>query len=230
MSVIGRMVRLGVVADRRLAPGELRVIPPAVAGARLGPIWMTGHLPTGPLSPDQRTALTEASRTSEVVLLDEDAYPVWGPGYPLSPGLAAPERERRPRVVIAAWPERSLDGLLATWLAAGGIAADLIVEVPVSIGRTRAEAAARSGDWFAALGDPSGHGLFGTLEDCQDQIAALAEQGVTELSCVLPRADPIDVIAQLSAVGIGLLRARGPGVARSAAPAPPQGWGSRSRQ
>ncbi len=90
------------------------------------------------------------------------------------------------------------------------------------------EAVARSDSWFEAFGDPATHGLFGSLEDCQDQLAALGDKGLSELRCILPGADPIDVIAQLSAVGVGLARARGQGEIRSTAP-PPPGWGGPPR-
>ena len=78
--------------------------------------------------------------------------------------------------------------------------------VPVSIGRTGAEAAARiDGDpAFAGPGDPRRHGVFGTLDECQQAVARLVRDGVVDLRCVVPTvADVHDVIAQLTAVAVG---------------------------
>jgi hypothetical protein len=96
--------------------------------------------------------------------------------------------------------------------------------VAVSIGRTEAEAAARAdaNPAFADTGDPREGGLFGTLEQCQDRVIALAHQGVVDVRCVLPDAPDVhDVIAQLTAVAIGSLVTHRPDAARSAAPPPP---------
>jgi alkanesulfonate monooxygenase SsuD/methylene tetrahydromethanopterin reductase-like flavin-dependent oxidoreductase (luciferase family) len=109
-----------------------------------------------------------------------------------------------------------------------GVAARL----PVSVGRTVAEAQAR---WdaeprFAALGPPAETGLFGTLEQCHDRVIALAQAGVTELRCLLPNAiDVHDVIAQLTAMTIGSADKLVPGAPRTRVPEPPPGWGGRSR-
>jgi hypothetical protein len=97
--------------------------------------------------------------------------------------------------------------------------------VPVSIGRTWAEAAARADldPTFRGYGRPSEVGLFGRLEDCQAQVVALAHQGVTDLRCVLPDAPDVhDVVAQLTAVAIGSLATHRPDAPRSPdPPAPP---------
>lgn len=101
------------------------------------------------------------------------------------------------------------------------------VMLPVSIGRTGAEAAARAdGDsLFARLGHPAEIGIYGTLEECQDRVIALAHAGVTDLRCVLPgSADVHDVIAQLTAMTIGTTDVLVPGSLRSPAPPPPSGW------
>jgi alkanesulfonate monooxygenase SsuD/methylene tetrahydromethanopterin reductase-like flavin-dependent oxidoreductase (luciferase family) len=112
-----------------------------------------------------------------------------------------------------------------------GVAARL----PVSVGRTVAEAQAR---WqaepaFAALGVPADaplHGLYGTLEQCHDQVVALAHAGVSDLRCLLPNAiDVHDVIAQLTAMTIGTVERSVPGAPRTRVPLPPPGWGGRSR-
>jgi alkanesulfonate monooxygenase SsuD/methylene tetrahydromethanopterin reductase-like flavin-dependent oxidoreductase (luciferase family) len=109
-----------------------------------------------------------------------------------------------------------------------GIAARL----PVSVGRTVAEARAR---WdaepaFAALGPPERAGVFGTLEQCHERVISLAHAGVTDLRCVLPNAaDVHDVIAQVTAMSIGTVDKLAPGTPRSPAPPPPEGWGGRPR-
>ena len=96
--------------------------------------------------------------------------------------------------------------------------------VTVSIGRTEAEASARADldPSMAGTNHPSEGGLYGTLEDCQVRVAALAAQGVTDLRCVLPRTPDVhDVVAQLTAVAVGNLTTHGPGTTRSADPPPP---------
>jgi alkanesulfonate monooxygenase SsuD/methylene tetrahydromethanopterin reductase-like flavin-dependent oxidoreductase (luciferase family) len=109
-----------------------------------------------------------------------------------------------------------------------GVAARL----PVSVGRTVAEAQARwdAEPGFAALGPPAETGLFGTLEQCHDRVIELAQAGVTELRCLLPNAiDVPDVIAQLTAMTIGSADKLVPGAPRTRVPEPPSGWGGRSR-
>jgi alkanesulfonate monooxygenase SsuD/methylene tetrahydromethanopterin reductase-like flavin-dependent oxidoreductase (luciferase family) len=104
------------------------------------------------------------------------------------------------------------------------------VVLPVSIGRTSAEARARADaePLFQALGHPAEVGIFGTLEQCQDRVIELAHWGVTELRCVLPNSlDVPDVIAQLTAVVVGT-HPLTPNAPRSRPPDPPAGWGGRS--
>jgi alkanesulfonate monooxygenase SsuD/methylene tetrahydromethanopterin reductase-like flavin-dependent oxidoreductase (luciferase family) len=104
--------------------------------------------------------------------------------------------------------------------------------LPVSVGRTSAEAQAR---WeaepaFAALGEAEPAGLFGTLEQCHDRVVALAHAGVSDLRCLLPNTiDVHDVIAQLTAMTIGSADKLVPGAPRTRVPEPPAGWGGRSR-
>jgi alkanesulfonate monooxygenase SsuD/methylene tetrahydromethanopterin reductase-like flavin-dependent oxidoreductase (luciferase family) len=109
-----------------------------------------------------------------------------------------------------------------------GIAARL----PVSVGRTVAEARARwdADPAFAALGPPERAGVFGTLEQCHERVISLAHAGVTDLRCVLPNAaDVHDVIAQVTAMSVGTVDKLAPGAPRSPAPPPPEGWGGRPR-
>jgi hypothetical protein len=139
-------------------------------------------------------------------------------------------------IVLPAWRfddlEAAADELRAEAAEAGrdpgtlGVAAML----PVSIGRTEAEAAARAGmdAAFGQRGHPREIGIFGTLEECQDRVIALAHAGITDLRCVLPDAPDIhDVIAQLTAMTIGTTDVLIPGSLRSPAPPPPEGWGGR---
>jgi alkanesulfonate monooxygenase SsuD/methylene tetrahydromethanopterin reductase-like flavin-dependent oxidoreductase (luciferase family) len=108
----------------------------------------------------------------------------------------------------------------------------LAVELPVSIGRTTAEAWARweSDEALTGLGSPAEVAIFGTLEQGHEQVIRLAHAGITDLRCVLPEAvDVHDVIAQLTALSIGTMDVLAPGSPRSRAPGPPKGWGGRPR-
>ena len=103
--------------------------------------------------------------------------------------------------------------------------------IPVSIGRTQAEADARvdADPIFELVGDPAEAGIFGTLEECQDRVIALAHAGITDLRCIVPATlDVHDVIAQLTAITVGTTDVLVPGSLRSPAPPPPDGWGGRS--
>jgi alkanesulfonate monooxygenase SsuD/methylene tetrahydromethanopterin reductase-like flavin-dependent oxidoreductase (luciferase family) len=142
-------------------------------------------------------------------------------------------------VVLPAWRfpdlETAADEARAQAQEAGRDPATLGVAalVPVSIGRTSTEAEARADrdPRFARLGHPRDVGLFGTLEDCQDRVIALAHAGITDLRCILPAAPDVhDVIAQLTAVTIGTTDVLRPGSLRSPAPPPPEGWGGRPEQ
>ena len=91
--------------------------------------------------------------------------------------------------------------------------------LPVSIGRTPAEAEARVAidPGLSAFGDPRADGLFGTLETCQARVVELAHAGVTDLRCVLPDVPDVhDVIAQLTAVVVGQASTHRPDTPRSA--------------
>jgi len=101
--------------------------------------------------------------------------------------------------------------------------------VPVSIGRTAAEAAARVHDGdVGGLGHPAESGLFGTLAAAQAVVAQLAADGVVDLRCAVPDVPDLpDVIAQLSAVAIGSPDTHFPGAPRTPDPPPPP-WAGRS--
>ena len=171
------------------------------------------------------------------------------PGRLVRLGVVLPAGTTEQRRRLAAMCE--LAGIDAVWVRDDGEAADVAAgvhrldvlvrpavdepwarTVPVSIGRTGAEAAARiDGDpTFGGLGDPRRHGLFGTLEECQRVVAALVRDGVVDLRCVLPSvADVHDVIAQLTAVAVGE-----PGTHRADAPRtpdpPPPDWSAGVRR
>lgn len=103
--------------------------------------------------------------------------------------------------------------------------------VPVSIGRTTAEASARADadPHFRSVGDPREVGIFGTLEGCQERVIELAHAGVSDLRCVVPNApDMPDVLAQITAIAIGTVDVLTPGSPRSKSPDPPTGWGGRA--
>jgi hypothetical protein len=140
-------------------------------------------------------------------------------------------------IVLPAWHiadlETAADEVRAEALEAGravdalGVAALL----PVSIGRTQAEADARvvADPLFLRTGHPAETGIFGTLEECQDRVIALAHAGITDLRCVIPATlDAHDVIAQLTAITLGTTDVLIPGSLRSPSPPPPDGWGGRS--
>jgi alkanesulfonate monooxygenase SsuD/methylene tetrahydromethanopterin reductase-like flavin-dependent oxidoreductase (luciferase family) len=109
----------------------------------------------------------------------------------------------------------------------------IALELPVSIGRTLAEAQARaeSESLFETFGPPSEVGVFGTLEQCQERVIELAHAGVNDLRCVLPNSPDVhDVIAQLTAVVIGTVDVLSPGSPKSKSPDPPPTWGGRPRR
>ena len=139
-------------------------------------------------------------------------------------------------VLLSAWHSQDLESAAdesrAAAAEAGRDPASLGVAalLPVSIGRTVAEASARAemDPAFARFGHPSEIGIFGTLEECQDRVIALAHAGITDLRCVLPATPDIhDVIAQLTAIAVGTTDVLVPGSLRSPSPPPPDGWGGR---
>ena len=82
----------------------------------------------------------------------------------------------------------------------------LIVAVPISIGRTVNEAVARADREPTFTGDahPRESGIFGTFEQAQEQVLALAEAGAEVLLLTVPmEADIADVLAQVRALVVG---------------------------
>jgi hypothetical protein len=108
-------------------------------------------------------------------------------------------------VVIAA-SDRA--GLLAT-IAAAALAAggrSVVAAVTVSIGRTASEAAARASrdPHLADDRHPRHAGVFGTLDDAQEQVLALAAAGADTLLATLPDdVDVADLLAQLRSAVAG---------------------------
>jgi alkanesulfonate monooxygenase SsuD/methylene tetrahydromethanopterin reductase-like flavin-dependent oxidoreductase (luciferase family) len=231
---------------------------PVVARARLGAMLAAGRHPLPPPAGD-RLEITFLDRGDVRAAVDgflaelqASGGPTAPPRTPLRPTVAVevgdPERLDRERLdwlarvaddvlVAAADVDRVAEqarALREAFALAGRDPGSLgvAVRLPVSIGRTVAEATAR---WnaepaFAALGPPTRAGVFGTLEQCHERVILLAHAGVTDLRCVLPDAPDIhDVIAQATAMTVGTVAQLAPGAPRSPAPPPPEGWGGRSR-
>lgn len=81
----------------------------------------------------------------------------------------------------------------------------LLVAVPISIGRTLSEATARA-DLEPRFADrhPRDVGIFGTFEEGQEQVLALARAGADGLVLDIPLArDVADVLAQIRALVVG---------------------------
>jgi alkanesulfonate monooxygenase SsuD/methylene tetrahydromethanopterin reductase-like flavin-dependent oxidoreductase (luciferase family) len=233
-TVVGRAA-LGVMVDGR------RPLP-ALDGLPAGRLELTF---TGQ---DGRAAVAELLAAPDA----SGGGPTAPPRPPPRPTLAMeagdPERLDRERLawlagvaddllVVAADVDRAAEqarALREAFALAGRDPASLgvAVRLPLSIGRTVAEATAR---WdaepaFAALGPPARAGVFGTLEQCHERVIALAHAGVTDLRCVLPNAPDVhDVIAQATAMTVGTVAKLVPGAPRSEPPPPPEGWGGRSR-
>lgn len=82
----------------------------------------------------------------------------------------------------------------------------LIVAVPLSIGRTYSEAMARADrdPRFVGEAHPQVSGIFGTFEEAQEQVLALARAGAEVLLVTVPHElDIADVLAQVKALVVG---------------------------
>jgi alkanesulfonate monooxygenase SsuD/methylene tetrahydromethanopterin reductase-like flavin-dependent oxidoreductase (luciferase family) len=188
---------------------------------RLGPIALEAYIAA------VRRRWSESERPAPPVSLQTE----------LGPSLAPAVRAADDAVLVAETLEE-VEVLAQETRAAGATAGrapdtlGLAVELPVSIGRTTAEAWARweSDETLAGLGAPAEVAIFGTLEQGHEQVIRLAHAGITDLRCVLPdTVDVHDVIAQLTALSIGTVDVLAPGSPRSRAPEPPKGWGGRPR-
>jgi alkanesulfonate monooxygenase SsuD/methylene tetrahydromethanopterin reductase-like flavin-dependent oxidoreductase (luciferase family) len=219
-----------------LAPSaeEAAAGPPGLLAA--GPAYGAIALPAEPPTLGVQVAPAGGPAARPSAARPSAAPPSAAPGRPAAP--LAKVIADVDDLVLATAP---LDGTLAAAAAARRAAAEagraqgtlgVAARLPVSVGRTSAEAQAR---WeaepaFAALGDSEQAGLFGTLEQCHDRVVALAHAGVSDLRCLLPNAIDIhDVIAQLTAMTIGTADKLVPGAPRTRVPEPPTGWGGRSR-
>src|SRR6266498_2950785 len=206
-----RSARIGAVLDAAAWPPTRLARMAATLGALTGGRFEL-TLRGSAASAAEVVAVPPGPEAEVIAVVDDLVLPT----VPLAATLAAAAAARRAAVGAGRGP-RTL-----------GVAARL----PVSVGRTSAEAQAR---WqaepaFAALGASEQAGLFGTLEQCHDRVVALAHAGVSDLRCLLPNAIDIhDVIAQLTAMTIGSADKLVPGAPRTRVPEPPAGWGGRSR-
>jgi hypothetical protein len=120
-----------------------------------------------------------------------------------------------PALVVTGFPADALGlvrandpGLVAEVRAemdAAGETRPLLVAVPISIGRTLSEAIARADlePRFAGR-HPREAGIFGTFEQAQDQVLALARAGAGGLVLDVPLShDVSDVLAQVRALVVG---------------------------
>lgn len=112
----------------------------------------------------------------------------------------------------------------------GSFADRAAVCLPASPGRTDTEAHARlANDPELAIAARAAPGLVGTLEQCQQTVAALRAAGMSELRLRLPAtSDLADVIAQVSTLRGDVLAGLRPGAPRSPDPSAPAGWGGRA--
>jgi alkanesulfonate monooxygenase SsuD/methylene tetrahydromethanopterin reductase-like flavin-dependent oxidoreductase (luciferase family) len=212
----------------------------AIAGslrhARLGVVVDGPEVPAGTAVAEVAFAdASEAARLAASVREQQDPAPRISVSID-DEAQIRPLLESADDIVLPAWAfddlETAADEIRAEAAESGRDPATLgvAVTIPVSIGRTGAEAAARADmdPAFVGRGHPRDIGIFGTLEECQDRVIALAHAGVTDLRCLLPAVPDIhDVIAQLTAMTIGTTDVLIPGTLRSPAPPPPEGWGGR---
>lgn len=246
-------------ADSATLLGWLATSPPVRAGllvdaSRTDPGWyaeldriaMAGQSPSGHGEGIRSGGISIALSGAPAAIARSQQLITSGPGMritelalpalPALPAVGAPEADPvghataipGTAVFIPCSPGRDLVSEVSAAVA-GAAGRAVLAEVPVSVGRTMAEAQARADadELFALTGHPAQQGLFGTLEECQAAAARLAHAGATELICYLPlAADLPDILAQLRsiAIGAGVLR---PGEPPSAAPPPPDGWGGR---
>lgn len=249
----GRLVRLGVVLDA--GSDDQHVRRAAVLAERAGidalwlaPLWPHAAPPAGVVL--QLLAAAAESTTSLILGAWIESIPVSVPGplrgrlevtVPAAAFGPAPPGLRRVDPAVSE-PRIGVPGAEMIVVPAPAVPmteppepaapTPLAVLAMCSIGRTSAEARARAdGDpLFSIAGQPADGGIFGTLEECQQRVLALALRGVADVRCALPGSPDVhDVIAQLGAVTTGtltVLATKG----RSPDPPPPQGWGGRRRQ
>ena len=89
---------------------------------------------------------------------------------------------------------------------ASDVSRPILVAVPISIGRTTSEAEARADmePRFAGDRHPREVGIFGTFQQAQEQVLALARAGADGLVLDVPfSSDVADVLAQIRALVVG---------------------------
>jgi len=207
-----RAVWLPIDAAAGIDPDALEVLALAAQPARLG------VLPAGPIDAVERWLAGTAE-----VLVEVPEPPGDASRAALMAAAGGPQawRERVHTVdldldsaghVVHASTREAAQLALARAVRArfdvGGSAADypLVVALPVSIGRTMSEAAARAlrDPALAEHADPREAGLFGTLEQAQEQALALARAGADGIRATLAdEADVTDLLAQLRSVAVG---------------------------
>ena len=150
---------------------------------RLG--FATLHLADVPPSEFFERLVDAAAPALVIVDVDTDATAAIGVVRVNDPAAVAAERAR---------------------LDAQGSTRPLQVAVPISIGRTMSEAIARADREPRFTGDrhPSEVGIFGTFEQAQEQVLALARAGADDLVLDVPlEQDVADVLAQIRALVVG---------------------------
>lgn len=135
------------------------------------------------LTPEQISRLNEVAEPAMVVVDDGAA-------------VVGVVRRNDPELVRAARAD----------LDSGEDMRPLVVAVPISIGRTLNEAMARADRDPRFEGDahPRESGIFGTFEQAQEQVLALARAGAEVLLVTVPNeTDIADVLAQVRALVVG---------------------------
>jgi hypothetical protein len=150
--------------------------------ARLG--YVAVHVPSGCApTPDEVQSLVVAAEPATVVIdVDGDQ----------------PGRVRSADLDVVRAARQELDD--------AGDRRPLVVDVPISIGRTRNEAVARAERDPRFVGDahPRVSGVFGTFEEAQVRVLALAEAGADVLLVTVPdELDVADVLAQVRGLVVG---------------------------
>jgi hypothetical protein len=175
--VTRQLLSLAVALPPGLPPAQALAI--ATMAGRLGfsAVHLTDASPAGDLD-----RLAAAAAPALVVT----GFPADAPGLVRSndPGLVAEVRAE---------------------LDAAGETRPLLVAVPISVGRTLSEAAARADlEPRFAERHPRDVGIFGPFEQAQDQVLALARAGADGLVLDEPLAhDVADVLAQIRALVVG---------------------------
>jgi hypothetical protein len=181
--VTRHLLSVGITLPPGLA--EATAVTIAAMTGRLG--FATLHLADVPSS-DLLERLVDAAAPALVVV---DTVVV-------DPGTEAVGRVRVNDPVAVAAERARLD--------AGGVTRPLQVAVPISIGRTMSEAIARADlePRFTADRHPRDIGIFGTFEQAQEQVLALARAGADDLVLDVPLVrDVADVLAQIRALMVG---------------------------